>query len=202
MFSDKSPNAELKLIDFGLSKVFFAAVSSPDPDRERIHAFRGGDAELHRSGGLHARLPRLRLQQVLRHVVAGDHLLLPPHRAEPAPLAALLGSPAPGLRENPLPAEVLGLAVPRGEAVRAGPPPAGPRQATDRSASGGPLTAASQAQNHPWLRRQYPAVPGQFPPSLVEHLQAFQGFNRLKKAAMTAVAYHLNSVGDPRGSHP
>lgn len=28
----------------------------------------------------------------------------------------------------------------------------------------------------------------------MENLQTFQGFNRLKKAAMTAVAYHLNHV--------
>lgn len=32
------------------------------------------------------------------------------------------------------------------------------------------------------------------PPSLITSMQAFQNYNHLKKAALTAVAYHLNNV--------
>ena len=53
---------------------------------------------------------------------------------------------------------------------------------------------ASQAQNHPWFKRQNSTLLNSVSPSLVENLQTFQSFNRLKKAAMTAVAYHLNNV--------
>ena len=53
---------------------------------------------------------------------------------------------------------------------------------------------ASQAQNHPWFKRQNSSLLSSVSPSLVENLQTFQSFNRLKKAAMTAVAYHLNNV--------
>lgn len=53
---------------------------------------------------------------------------------------------------------------------------------------------ASQAQKHPWFHRQIIPLTQPVSPSLVENLQTFQGFNRLKKGAMTAVAYHLNSV--------
>ena len=58
-----------------------------------------------------------------------------------------------------------------------------------------PSPTASQAQNHPWFRRLCSSIPHAVEPSVVESLQTFQGFNRLKKAAMTAVAYHLNHVG-------
>lgn len=53
---------------------------------------------------------------------------------------------------------------------------------------------ASQAQKHPWFHRAMNPLTSELSPSLVENLQTFQGFNRLKKAAMTAVAYHLNVV--------
>lgn len=53
---------------------------------------------------------------------------------------------------------------------------------------------ASQAQKHPWFSRAQPPLQNELSPSLVENLQTFKGFNRLKKAAMTAVAYHLNGV--------
>ena len=54
--------------------------------------------------------------------------------------------------------------------------------------------SASQMQKHPWFARESPPLTVEISPSLVENLQTFQGFNRLKKAAMTAVAYHLNMV--------
>ena len=53
---------------------------------------------------------------------------------------------------------------------------------------------AVQIQKHPWFARQSPSLTMEISPSLVENLQTFQGFNRLKKAALTAVAYHLNIV--------
>ena len=37
------------------------------------------------------------------------------------------------------------------------------------------------------------------PPSLITSMQAFQNYNHLKKAALTAVAYHLNNVDANRG---
>lgn len=42
-----------------------------------------------------------------------------------------------------------------------------------------------------------PAV--NIPPSLISSMQAFQNYNRLKKAALTAVAYHLNNVSSKMG---
>ena len=109
MFSDKSPNAELKLIDFGLSKVFFCAFPSfpPDPHSQPICPQRGRYSQLHRSRGVHARLPRLRLHQGLRHVVSRHHLLFPAHRPKSSSLPALHRSSPAALRQDPLSPEIL-----------------------------------------------------------------------------------------------
>ena len=55
-------------------------------------------------------------------------------------------------------------------------------------------SVASQAQRHPWFIHSVPSIPHTFSPLIVENLQRFQEYNVLKKAAMTAVAYHLNNV--------
>lgn len=139
MFSDKSPNAELKLIDFGLSKVYFFEFPSfpPDPHRQPIHPQRCRYAQLHRPRSVHARLPRLRLHEVLRHVVSRHHLLFPAHRPQPASLAALHRSPPAAPRQDPLPPEILEFHFSGGQTVRRRPAPVRPREAAHRSALGG-----------------------------------------------------------------
>lgn len=58
-----------------------------------------------------------------------------------------------------------------------------------------------EAQNHPWLKSTGNYSPPVLQPSILTSIQEFQGYNHLKKAALTAVAYHLNNVGKERGVH-
>ena len=53
---------------------------------------------------------------------------------------------------------------------------------------------ASQAQQHPWFKRLLGPIPYNLSPMIVENMQRFQFYNVLKKAALTAVAYHLDNV--------
>ena len=52
-----------------------------------------------------------------------------------------------------------------------------------------------QAQNHPWMQQSQVAPVDAVPVNILSSMQEFQTYNRLKKAALTAVAYHLNNVG-------
>lgn len=58
-----------------------------------------------------------------------------------------------------------------------------------------------EAQNHPWLKSTGNYSPPVLQPSILTSIQEFQGYNHLKKAALTAVAYHLNNVGKRSGVH-
>ena len=51
-----------------------------------------------------------------------------------------------------------------------------------------------EAQNHPWIQQSQVAPVDAVPVNILSSMQAFQTYNRLKKAALTAVAYHLNNV--------
>ena len=51
-----------------------------------------------------------------------------------------------------------------------------------------------QAQNHPWMQQSQVAPVDAVPVNILSSMQEFQTYNRLKKAALTAVAYHLNNV--------
>lgn len=61
------------------------------------------------------------------------------------------------------------------------------------------------AQNHPWMKVTTPITtpitPINLPSSIISSMQEFQNYNHLKKAALTAVAYHLNNVGPTGGLH-
>lgn len=51
-----------------------------------------------------------------------------------------------------------------------------------------------EAQKHPWFKT-IPAAPlDSISPSILDAIEEFQNYNHLKKAALTAVAYHLNNV--------
>ena len=56
-----------------------------------------------------------------------------------------------------------------------------------------------QAQNHPWMLEHVATPVATVPESILVAMREFGGYNRLKKAALTAVAYHLNNVGKARG---
>ena len=51
-----------------------------------------------------------------------------------------------------------------------------------------------EAQNHEWFKSLSVYHPTVIPNSILVAMQEFQGYNHLKKAALTAVAYHLNNV--------
>ena len=51
------------------------------------------------------------------------------------------------------------------------------------------------AQNHPWMSMESITTPMvSVPATILNAMQEFQTYNHLKKAALTAVAYHLNNV--------
>ena len=52
-----------------------------------------------------------------------------------------------------------------------------------------------EALNHEWFKSFAVPHPTVVPDSILQAMQEFQGYNHLKKAALTAVAYHLNNVG-------
>jgi singapore isolate B (sub-type 7) whole genome shotgun sequence assembly, scaffold_23 len=49
--------------------------------------------------------------------------------------------------------------------------------------------------NHEWFKSFAVPHPTVVSDSILQAMQEFQGYNHLKKAALTAVAYHLNNVG-------
>ena len=52
-----------------------------------------------------------------------------------------------------------------------------------------------EAQNHPWMIMESITTPMvSVPATILNAMQEFQTYNHLKKAALTAVAYHLNNV--------
>ena len=51
-----------------------------------------------------------------------------------------------------------------------------------------------EAQNHEWFNSLSVCHPTAIPDSILTAMQEFKGYNHLKKAALTAVAYHLNNV--------
>ena len=51
-----------------------------------------------------------------------------------------------------------------------------------------------EAQNHPWMKVTTIAPTINISPNIISYLQEFQNYNLLRKAALTAVAYHLNNV--------
>ena len=52
-----------------------------------------------------------------------------------------------------------------------------------------------EAQNHPWMSMESITTPMvSVPATILNAMQEFQTYNHLKKAALTAVAYHLNNV--------
>ena len=51
-----------------------------------------------------------------------------------------------------------------------------------------------QAQNHPWMLEHISSPVATVPESILVAMREFGKYNRLKKAALTAVAYHLNNV--------
>lgn len=53
-----------------------------------------------------------------------------------------------------------------------------------------------EAQNHPWMKVSSPIPSISIPATILNAMQEFQNYNHLKKAALTAVAYHLNNVFD------
>ncbi|KAK8791666.1 hypothetical protein WA588_001977, partial [Blastocystis sp. NMH] len=50
-----------------------------------------------------------------------------------------------------------------------------------------------EALNHEWFKSFAVPHPTVVPDSILQAIQEFQGYNHLKKAALTAVAYHLNN---------
>ena len=52
-----------------------------------------------------------------------------------------------------------------------------------------------EAQNHPWMQQSVITPIESVPDNILTSMREFQNYNRLKKAALTAVAYHLNNVG-------
>ena len=56
-----------------------------------------------------------------------------------------------------------------------------------------------EAQKHPWFKSLPSPLPTTVPSSILDAMQEFQNYNHLKKAALTAVAYHLNNVDANRG---
>lgn len=199
MFSDKSPEAELKLIDFGLSKVFLSFHFSPrflhltntptvwwglgtiSHRRYMQMSFEGGDTRNHVTCGLLELSPIFYwLDETLFLLkLALDPPISPKrYHSRGNTGTAFLQKPSNSWKDcfNLIQWSVL--------------------QVWNQES----CYVAAQAQESPWLRRQYPAVPPKFSPSLVQNMQAFQSFNRLKKAAMTAVAYHLNNVWNNRGN--
>ena len=53
-----------------------------------------------------------------------------------------------------------------------------------------------EAQKHPWFNTLNVYKPTTISDSILSSMQEFQSYNHLKKAALTAVAYHLNDVGN------
>lgn len=53
---------------------------------------------------------------------------------------------------------------------------------------------AIKAQRHPWFNSMTVDHPTMISPEIVNAIQEYQEYNHLKKAALTAVAYHLNNV--------
>lgn len=52
-----------------------------------------------------------------------------------------------------------------------------------------------EAQQHPWMINEGISTPSiTIPTIILNAMQEFQNYNHLKKAALTAVAYHLNNV--------
>ena len=56
-----------------------------------------------------------------------------------------------------------------------------------------------EAQKHPWFKTMPTAPLSNVSPSILDAMEEFQNYNHLKKAALTAVAYHLNNVGSKTG---
>lgn len=56
------------------------------------------------------------------------------------------------------------------------------------------LIVVVEAQNHPWMKVSSPIPSISIPATILNAMQEFQNYNHLKKAALTAVAYHLNNV--------
>ena len=56
-----------------------------------------------------------------------------------------------------------------------------------------------EAQKHPWFNTIPTAPLSNVSPSILDAMEEFQNYNHLKKAALTAVAYHLNNVDANRG---
>ncbi len=156
----------------------------------RLHAQSRRHTQLHRSRDLHEGLPRQRLQQGLRHVVAGHHHLLPAHR----PQFADPSQAAEGQLKIPYPRRYWSSLSPEAKSFVEGLLQIDPAARMTGWFSPVAQRVAAQAQAHPWFHRSQVPVPHRLSPSLVENLRRFQGFNVLKKAAMTAVAYHLNNV--------
>ncbi|OAO14910.1 calcium-dependent protein kinase [Blastocystis sp. ATCC 50177/Nand II] len=50
-----------------------------------------------------------------------------------------------------------------------------------------------EAQKHPWFKTMPTAPLSNVSPSILDAMEEFQNYNHLKKAALTAVAYHLNN---------
>ena len=62
------------------------------------------------------------------------------------------------------------------------------------------VCVAREAQTHPWLLHQNDCSGITIHPIILSRLREFKDYNKLKKAALTAVAYHLNNVSALRAS--
>ncbi|KAK8819401.1 hypothetical protein WA556_002392 [Blastocystis sp. ATCC 50177/Nand II] len=174
MFTDTTPDADLKLIDFGLSKLLnrteytHSLVGTPSYIAPEIYA------KDYVGTGYTKSCDMWSLGIIAYFMLTGRN-------------------PMPAQTNREWDQDLKSVVVPYPPRYWAGVSPEA-RSFVQGLLQADPLKrmTAAQAQTHPWFRRLGQCCAPCVEPSLVENLQTFQGFNRLKKAAMTAVAYHLN----------
>lgn len=175
MFTDTSPDAEIKLIDFGLSK------------------FVSGSEYMHSLVGTRYYIaPEVFMQdyQGMGYNKSCDmwsigiitYFMLTGHNPLPATMASL---PFDQLHidEIPFPDNFWRNISPEAISFVKGLLTIDPVK----------RMTVVDAQNHPWMKVTTPVAPINLPSSIISSMQEFQNYNHLKKAALTAVAYHLNN---------
>lgn len=186
MFADSSPDSEIKLIDFGLSKL----MNNSDYTHSLVGTRNYIAPEIYMKdyqGSGYSKACDMWSLGIITYFLLTGRNPLPPQFADPLQAAE-------GQLKIPYPRRYWSSLSPEAKSFVEGLLQIDPAARMTGWFSPVAQRVAAQAQAHPWFHRSQVPVPHRLSPSLVENLRRFQGFNVLKKAAMTAVAYHLNNV--------
>lgn len=186
MFADPSPDSEIKLIDFGLSKL----MNNSDYTHSLVGTRNYIAPEIYLKdyqGSGYSKACDMWSLGIITYFLLTGRNPLPPQFADPSQTVE-------GKLKIPYPRRYWSSISPEAKSFVEGLLQIDPAARMTGLVFGVARRVAAQAQEHPWFHRSQVPVPHRLSPSLVENLRRFQGFNVLKKAAMTAVAYHLNNV--------